>query len=96
MVRQATRASDRANVFYRPIADIAAAVQIGKMPKTQPRDVTGVLERHIFFLFVRDASGHHWRLDVEEARVAHLAGLKVRVTGKAATGIIRVESITRA
>ncbi len=66
------------------------------MAKTREREETGVLERHVPFLFLRNAAGHHWRLDVDEERVAHLVGFQVRVCGKSATGSIKVESITRA
>lgn len=66
------------------------------MAKKQGRVETGVLERHAPFLFLRNRSGHHWRPEVEEERVAHLLGSEVRVVGKSAAGSIKVESIIKA
>lgn len=66
------------------------------MAKKPQREEIGVLVRPAPFLYLRNGSGTHWRLEVDDGRVAHLIGWEVRVCGKQVGGTIQVESITQA
>jgi len=58
---------------------------------SNPRIVTGILERHPPLLFLKSDAGHRWRLEVDEQRVTGLIGLRVRVKGRSKEGTISVE-----
>jgi len=71
-----------------------AAVTV-KTGRSVPRDESGLLIRAGEWLLLRTTAFHHWRLNVDEERVHHLIGLKVRVIGKASGNTISVESIVQ-
>lgn len=63
--------------------------------RTAQRTEVGRLVRHHIWLFLQTDAGHHWRLDVDERRVAGLIGLRVEVKGAMKDGALAVEGIVR-
>lgn len=59
----------------------------------ETKTVTGVLEQHHQWFFVRTSAGHRWRIEGDQRRFEHLKGMAIEVNGSTVQGMIVIEGI---